>query len=102
MKKIIGIVWIGLVVIGGLVGTADAYTAEVKYSFQGLDIDLGKVFSDPTMIMIVNGKSANQLEERLKPPEGIAPDSEPAPDVYFERDPSTGTSSLVFFPESLL
>ena len=78
MKKLIVFVWIGLVVIGGLAGSADAYTAEVQYFFQGLDIDIGKVFTDPTMIMVLVGKPANQIEQLLKPAAGFSPDLDPA------------------------
>ncbi len=99
IKKILTVVWISVLLIGGIAGAAHAYPVEVSYYFQGLDIQTGKVFTDPTMIMVVGAEDSTQIEKVLAPPPGIYPEFAPPADVYFTFD-SIGGTSLVVIPEN--
>lgn len=92
IKKIITIGCLSVLLICGRIGSADAYTAEVEYFFQGLNIDTGEVFTDPTMMIIVAGIPGDRIEKLLKPPEEIVFDHA---DLYFEFDPTLGTSLVL-------
>lgn len=80
-----------------LSGNARAYTAEIAYYFQGLDVSTGTVYTDPMTFIIL---PVDEVEQTLKPPADILPQFDPAVDVFVDYDPATDVSSLVFLPKA--
>lgn len=66
MKKGIITICLSLLLVGLVAGLTYAYTAEVSYFFDGLDIDTGEVYRDPS-ILVVLSKSSTEIDEILKP-----------------------------------
>ena len=99
ITKVLAVVCMSMMVIGGLAETADAYTAKVNYFYEGIDFDLGDVYADPTILLVFQG-AVTDIDDMLKPPDGIFPEFDPAVDAYFAFDAQLGTS-LVLMAEFL-
>ena len=89
MKKGIMLVCLSLMVIGGTGGTAHAYglyPTTVSFFSDGLDLETGEVYQDPTVLAVVVG--AGDEIERVLPPGSDLIDFNPWPevDLHFEYD----------------
>ncbi len=79
-------------------GTASAFTTTVRYSIQGIDLDLGKVQVKPASLIIIYG-APDDVIEQLRPPDEMFDYFEPSVDFFFNYDPIEGTS-IVFRNEN--
>ena len=98
MKKIIIALCVSFVVLGGVVGTVWAYSLQAEFFIDGVDLDVGEVYHDPMIVIIVYG-NVDKIETLLKP-SGDFIDFDPAADFHFEFDPEDGIS-LVFDLEAM-
>ncbi len=55
-----------LILVMGMGNIALAYTAEVSYFFEGIDLDTGEIYSDPTVLVVFQGEPKD-IDEILKP-----------------------------------
>lgn len=96
MKRVMMLLCFSLALLS-LSGNAAAYTAEIAYYFQGLDVNTGTIYTDPMTFIIL---PVDEVEQILKPPAGIAPQFDPAVDFFVEYDPATDITALVFLPKA--
>lgn len=94
LKQLLVLLLIILLPGGGMVY---AYTAEVTYFFEGIDINTGEVYRDPTVLIIISGSDPTGIEEILRPPEWYPEFGEAPVDLFAVFDPAAG-ASLVFLP----
>lgn len=91
-------VLLSTILVLGLPGAAFAYTAEISWYFDGVDIDTGDVYHDQYTFMIL---PLDPIEDILKPPDDIMPTYNPAVDFFADYDPATDIASLVFLPRDV-
>ncbi len=109
IKRWIITLGVSVVLIAGIVGSADAYTASVSYFFEGIDLDTGEVYLERTVLVVFQGEPPQDIDEILKPLVDFYLNfADPLIDSYFEFDPSvdfyfkydpTAGISLVFVPD---
>ena len=88
----------GLLLCGlAIAGVSEAYPAHLSYYFQGLDVDLGTIYTDPTVFIIV---PPDPVAHMLQPPANLMPAFDPAVDVFVAYNPAPDMASLVFLPKA--
>lgn len=98
MKKSMMVICLGLLLIGGMVGSARANSANVGFFFDGIDLDTGTVEYDRTMLVILMGET---IEELLQPEREYLADFSPSVDVSFGFDPAEGSVIDVVLQDSV-
>jgi len=88
MKRILIALCISVLLLGNFVGTANAFTVEATFYLDGVDLNLGDVYRDPTILLVSFG-DPDEIQNLLKPPDNFF-NFAPAVDFHFEFDPLSG------------
>jgi hypothetical protein len=98
LKRWFGLWCVGLLLVAGFGGIAEAYTAEVSYFFEGLDLDTGAVYRDPNILVVYQGQPQD-ITNMLKPPANLFTTFRPEVDVFVEWRPQH-SFALAFAPSA--
>ncbi len=86
-KKCLMVIWsvsIIVAIVGSPAMQAQAYSAKVSYFFEGIDLDLGTVEVDPTILVVTMGET---IDDMLSPSSSDLDDFSPATDLSFDFNP---------------